>query len=343
MPRSPRPPCRAVGLLAAPVACALLLVPVGPAVGPAAAQEHAHGAAGGTADGVELTVRVDSAASQLTVRVGPVHLPARSHHDAVAQAPDRFFGVPVDGWLTSYRPRLVDGGGEPVPGRLLHHVAFWNTERPDFLCPSKEEHLFGAGGEMNVWPALPGVGYRVREGDRIRVSTMFHNPTETAYPEVYLEVEVGYRSTDEVASRLAAVYPVWLDVQGCGDSGYDLVPGENVDRSEFVMEYGGRLLGLGGHMHDYGRSLRVEDLTRDREVAKLEARLDEEGRILSMPVVPFLATGGYELEEGDTLRVTARYVNSTGRRLPNGAMGIAVGYFLPDRPEALADLNTGDR
>lgn len=325
------------------VAAALVLATASVVAGstPLASQER-HGGHP-VSDDAGLIVRHDSAASEFTVRVGPLRLPARADHGQVAQAPELHVAVPVDGWLVSYRPRLVDGRDERVPGRLLHHVAFWSEERPDFLCPGKDEHVFGAGGEMNVWPALPGVGYRVREGDRIRVSTMFHNPTETAYPEVYLEVEVGYRSTDEVASRLAAVYPVWLDVQGCGDSGYDLVPGENVDRSEFVMEYGGRLLGLGGHMHDYGRSLRVEDLTRDREVAKLEARLDEEGRILSMPVVPFLATGGYELEEGDTLRVTARYVNSTGRRLPNGAMGIAVGYFLPDRPEALADLNTGDR
>ena len=67
----------------------------------------------------------------------------------------------------------MDGAGQPEPGRLLHHVAFYNTARPDFLCPNKQEHIFGAGGEMNDWPALPGVGYRVRKGDRIRISTMF--------------------------------------------------------------------------------------------------------------------------------------------------------------------------
>lgn len=327
---------RTVGVLA-------LATLLASSIGSATAQEEAHGHGTRTADDAELSVKVDSAARQLTVRVGPLRLPAGSRHDEVAQAPDRFLDVPVDGWLTSYRPRLVDGAGEAVPGRLLHHVAFWNTERPDFLCPSKEEHLFGAGGEMNVWPALPGVGYRVREGDSVRVSTMFHNSTETPYPEVYLEVEVGYRSAAEVSQRLTNVYPVWLDVQGCGDSGYDLAPGENVDRAEFTMEYGGKLLGLGGHLHDYGRSLLVEDLTRGREVARLEARLDDEGRIVSMPVVPFLATGGYELEAGDRLRVTARYDNPTGHVLEDGAMGIAVGYFLPDDGAAIVELAERER
>lgn len=325
----------APGLVRVVLPTLFLLVPLSAGPPALAAQEHGDHPTAGDA---ELTVRTAPEASEFTVRVGPLRLPAGVHHGEVAQAPDLHLTVPIEGWLVSYRPRLVDGDGEPVPGRLLHHVAFWSEERPDFLCPSKDEHVFGAGGEMNVWPALPGVGYPVREGDRIRVNTMFHNPTETAYPEVYLEVDVGYRGRGEVEQPLAAVYPVWLDVQECGVSSYDLTPGTNVDSATFTMPYAGRLLGLGGHLHDYGRAVRVEDLSRDRDVATLEARLDGEGRILSMPVVPFIATGGYELEEGDSLRVTARYENPTGRRLEDGAMGIAVGYFRPAAPGALASL-----
>lgn len=325
-------------LVSRAVAAALALASASVVAGstPLASQEH-HGGHP-VSDDAGISVRHDSAASEFTVRVGPLRLPEGAGHGQVAQAPNLHVAVPVDGWLVSYRPRLVDGGGERVPGRLLHHVAFWSEERPDFLCPGKDEHVFGSGGEMNVWPALPGVGYPVREGDRIRVNTMFHNPTDTAYGEVYLEVDVGYRTRSGAAEPLAPVYPVWLDVRKCGASSYDLAPGTNLDSATFVMPYAGRLLGLGGHLHDYGRSVRVVDLTRDREVATLEARLDELGRILSMPVVPFLATGGYELAEGDSLRVSARYENPTGRRLEAGAMGIAVGYFRPAAPEALAEL-----
>lgn len=309
------------------------------AMGPPLAHAQEHPATGDA----ELSVEVDSAASELTVRVGPLSLPAETHHGRVAQAPDLYLTLPVEGWLLAYRPQLVDGRGEVIPGRLLHHVAFWNTERPDLLCPEKQEHVFGAGGEMNVWPALPGVGYRVQEGDRFRVSTMFHNPTDTDYPEVYLEVEVTYRPRSAASEPLEAVYPVWFDVQECGESAYDLAPGENVDRGEFTMPYGGRLLGVGGHLHDYSRSLRLTDRARDRVIAYLQPRLDREGRIVSMPIVPFLATGGYQLEEGDTLQVTARYENPTGRRLEGGAMGIAVGYFQPDDPEAVASLREEGR
>ena len=89
---------------------------------------------------------------------------ANSDHMAVAQPRDLYWEVGFDGWLTAYHPKMTSEDGSPVPRRVLHHVAFWNTSPSDFLCPNKEEHIFGAGSEMNDWPELPGFGYRVRKG-----------------------------------------------------------------------------------------------------------------------------------------------------------------------------------
>jgi hypothetical protein len=47
----------------------------------------------------------------------------------------------------------------------------------------------------------------------------------------------------------------------------------------------------------------------------------------------FLEQGGYKLEMDDVIRVTATYDNTTGKRLPDGAMGILMGYFIPDGPK----------
>lgn len=293
------------------------------------------------AEGVELAV-VDDQAGLLTVRLGPLDLPAASDHMQVEQAPEKQFEVPFSGWLRAYHPRLTDAEGQPIPNRLLHHVAFWNRERPDFLCPAKEEHIFGAGGEMNDWMAIPGFGYRVDEGDRIRVTTMFHNPTDAGYPETYLEVKVEYQAEAPEAARLQSVYPVWFDVKECGRSGYDLEPGFNETTGSFELAYSGRLLGVGGHLHDFGRELRLENATTGREIAILAAELDPAGRILSMPLVPFFLEGGYPLRKGDVVRVSAIYENATGRPLPDGAMGIVVGYFLPDDGGDLAALRKSD-
>ena len=172
--------------------------------------QHDHHSMAGmkTSSQTRLEVQDDAAAQVLTVRVGPLNLPANSDHTAVAQAPTLFLEVPFDGWIVAYHPRLVDGAGHTEPSRLLHHVAFYNTARPDFLCPNKQEHIFGAGGELNDWPALAGFGYRVHPGDRIRVSTMFHNPTETSYPQSWLEVKLDYRSAAK-GEPLKSVYPAW--------------------------------------------------------------------------------------------------------------------------------------
>ena len=280
-----------------------------------------HGAA-------KLETHDDPAAQLLTVRLGPLNLPAHSEHMAVTQPGTLFFATPVDGWLLAYHPRLTDEAGSTLPGALLHHVAFWNTRRSDFLCPNNQEHIFGAGGEMNEWQAVPGFGYRVHPGDRIRVTTMFANPTADDHPQTFLEVKMEYRLAAN--TQLKNVYPAWFDVGQCGDSSYDLKPGVDVTSGTLRLSYSGILLGVGGHMHNYGRQLVLENTRRSESVATLNARVDDQGRLLSIPIAYFLQTGGYRLNKGDALKVTATYDNISGHFLPEGAMGIVVGYFLPD-------------
>ena len=283
----------------------------------------------------KLVLADDSAAHVLTVRIGPLNLPAHASHMDVAQAAPQVLTVPVEGWFVAYHPRLVDASGHPLPGRMLHHVAFWNTGRKDFLCPNKLEHIFGAGGEMNDWPTLPGFGYRVHPGDRVRVDTMFHNPTDTSYPAAYLEVRIEYRGAD---ARLASVYPAWFDVQECGNSGYDLPAGKSVKTGEVKLAYTGRLLGLGGHLHDYGHELTLFTSANQQPVVDLRAELDPAGHIQSMPVEIFAQTGGYKIARGDVFKVSATYENPTGHPIPEGAMGIVVGYFLPVNDADMAEL-----
>lgn len=287
-----------------------------------------------------LKVDDDPAAHVLTVELGPLNLPAHTAHDKAEQMPPRTFDVPFDGWITAYHPALVTPAGQPIPGRLLHHVAFWNTNRADFLCPNKDEHIFGAGGEMNDWPALPGFGYRVHKGDRIRITTMFHNPTATDYPQTVLRVKMEYAPA---AAGLKSVYPAWFDAKECGESDFPLNANGTVQTGTFHLNYSGRLLGVGGHMHDYGQQLMLSVLKpsaapnqQPDAIASLLSKLDNEGHIVSMPVVMFVQGGGYPLVKGESVEVVGTY----GRpRIPNAdGMAIVVGYFLPDNDADMAAL-----
>jgi hypothetical protein len=287
------------------------------------------------AKGVKLDQQVDTVTHTITLREGPLTLPANTDHMKMPQPPDVFWSIPLDAFLRAYTPRLVDANGNAVPGTVLHHTAFWNTNRSDFLCPNKEEHIFGAGSELTDWMEIPGYAYRVQKGDKIRIETMVHNPSTTAYDNVYLEVKIPYA---DPSGPEKSVYPTWMDVQSCGNSGYDLHAGKNENTGTVTVKYSGILLGVGGHMHDYAKQITLEDTTRKETVATLKANVDEKGQLLSMPVVTFFDRGGYKFAAGDQLRITATYDNTTGKVLPAGAMGIVVGYFLPADDTAMSAL-----
>jgi hypothetical protein len=315
-----------------------------PPAAPAHDMDHMHHNHGGfmqqgmhhaVAKGIKLEQQVDGATHTITLREGPLTLPANTDHMKMPQPPDVFWTIPLDAFLRAYTPRLVDAKGNAVPGTVLHHTAFWNTNRSDFLCPNKEEHIFGAGSELTDWMEIPGYAYRVQKGDKIRIETMVHNPTTTVYDNVYLEVKIPY--ADPIAT-VKSVYPAWMDVQSCGNSGYDLHAGKNENTGTVTVKYDGILIGVGGHMHDYAKQITLEDTTRKETVATLNANLSEKGQLLSMPVVTFLDRGGYKFAAGDELRITATYDNTSGKPLPAGAMGIVVGYFLPADDNAMSAL-----
>jgi hypothetical protein len=278
-----------------------------------------------------IQVSNDVAAHVLTVTLGPLNLPANTSHDKAQQMPPQTLTIPFDGWITAYHPALVTPDGHAIPGRLLHHVAFWNTGRSDFLCPNKLEHIFGAGGEMNDWPALPGFGYRVHKGDRISITTMFNNPTTTSYPQTLLRVKMEYAPAE---ANLRSVYPAWFDTQGCGESDFVLGSEGTKKEGSFTLAYSGRLLGVGGHMHDYGERLTLTDA--GKPVATLDAKLDPDGHIVSMPIVTFFDRGGFALAKGDKLDVVGTYGKP---RIPDAhGMAIVVGYFLPNSDADMGKL-----
>ncbi len=289
------------------------------------------------AKGVALNAKMDAATRTITLREGPVNLPAHTNHMNMPQPPDVYWTIALDGWLLAYAPRLVDANGNAVPGTVLHHTAFWNTNRADFLCPNKEEHIFGAGGEMTNWAQVPGYGYRVEKGDKIRIETMVHNPTDTSYDKVYLEVRIPYQDA-ATGAALKNFYPAWMDAKSCGNSGYDLPAGKSEKTGTVAVKYSGVLLGVGGHMHDYAKEIVLQDTTRKETVASLEAKVDEQGHLVSMPTVMFFDRGGYKFAAGDVLKIDATYENPTGKVLRDGAMGIVVGYFVPADDAAMAAL-----
>jgi hypothetical protein len=306
-------------------------------------QEGMHHA---VAKGVALEAKVDVETHTVTLRVGPMNLPAHTSHMKMPQPPDLVWEVPMDGWLLAYHPNLVDDSANSMPGTVLHHVAFWNENRADFLCPNKEEHIFGAVSEMTDWAEVPGYGYRVQKGEKIRIETMMYNPTATSYEKAYLEVVIPFQEASGDASAAAPrknVYPAWMDVASCGNSGYDLPAGKSEKTGTVTVKYDGLLLGVGGHLHDYGEQIVLQDASRKETVATLDAKADAQGHLESVPVKLFVQEGGYKFAAGDVLKISATYDNPTGKLLRDGAMGIAVGYFVAADDAKMAALRRNSK
>ena len=289
-----------------------------------------------------LTVTVDSARREVILRAGPFTIAAMPEgmdhgdhgtHDMPGMAtPFQTFDWPVTGWLRGFRLTLADAEGRTLPRRLIHHVNMMNFERRALLYDAVERTL--AAGQETEDVTLPrSVGFPMAAGTAVGLMAAWDNDTGADIDGVFLTVTLSWSPTN-LSPRPLDALPLYLDVnyQGAGKSdSYDLPAGPSFKSYEFTLPVGGRLLGVGGHLHDYARDLVLEDLETGRAVVRLRARLDPQGKLLSVERKLYGVRGdGLALRAGRRYRITAAYDNPTGTTIRDGAMGIMIGLFVPE-------------
>ena len=110
-----------------------------------------------------------------------------------------------------------------------------------------------------------------------------------------------------------------------------LLPGKSEKAYEFTLPVGGRLLGVGGHLHDYGVGVRLEDAETGKVLTRVEATRDSAGKVRKVSRELFAVRGdGLKLEANHRYRVVGVYDNPTGETLVKGAMAHMSGLFTPD-------------
>ena len=273
-----------------------------------------------------LRVRVDAARNDVVLEVGPIDLPANGDHK---QLPAYHASIPVDGWLHGYRVEMVDGRGRPVPRRTLHHVNVIAPEQRELFSPIMLR--VAAAGQETGAVALPRMlGYRVRRGQQLIVTAMMHNPTPTSYRGVTLRMHFGYTPGDAVLKPMA-VFPFYMDVMPPASlHSWDLPPGRSSRSWEARPAVAGRILGLGGHLHQYGTALRLTDATTGKVLWEARPILDRDGEVTGMPSTRFVWRLGVPVRPDHVYRLTAEYDNPTGQSIPGGGMGALGGALIPD-------------
>ncbi len=297
----------------------------------------------GGAQGQEpkLTVLNNADAGELIIEIGPLHLEAQAGHDEVAQPQAQAIAVPISAYLHGFTTEMLDAAGNPIPSFLLHHVNIIAPQRRELF--SEIMQRVGAAGSETGPVLIPKfVGYPIAAGDSLLFTAMFHNPTNESYHNARLRLRMRYSSAKSKFPRLT-IQPFYLDVMPpAGGHSYDLPPGRSTKSWEGKPAVDGRILGMGGHLHKYGLTLRLEDVTENKVLFESEPELDEDGNVVGMPQKFFFWRLGSPIKASNTYRLTAIYDNPTGETLIGGGMGALGGIFVPSDPDAWPPVNRHD-
>jgi hypothetical protein len=297
------------------------------------------GLSGGKAD-PRVTVAIDSSRHELTITSGPFALPnvppmedhAMMNLGMSHDTPVQRFEWPVDGWFRGFRVDLVDAEGRAVPRHVIHHLIMVNFSRRQLLYPAAER-LMGAGSETDAEVTVPKtIGVPMKPGMRLGMYVAWHNETGKDLQGVFLKLTMLWTPKNQNPRPVNAL-PIYMDVNLTvgGINTFDVPPGHSAKSYEFTLPVGGHLLGVGGHMHDYGSRVRLEDAETGKLLTQVVAKRSPDGKLVKMSRELFGVRGsGLRLKAQHRYRVVGEYDNPTGELRVNGAMAHMVGLFVPD-------------
>jgi len=240
------------------------------------------------------------------------------------------FQWPVRGWFRGFRVEVLDSAGGQLPKRLMHHMIMINYDRRQLIYQAAER-LWGAGVETGSVSLPKTIGVPLAPATNLGLYIAWHNDTGTDLPGVRLRMTMEWTPPNQVP-RPVDVLPFYFDVNLTvgGDNEFDVPPGRSERSHEFVLPTEGRILGLSGHLHQYGREVRLEDAESGKVLTRVEAQQRPNGKVQRMERHLFGVAGqGLKLKAGHRYRVVAVYDNPTGETLVKGAMGSLAGIFAP--------------
>jgi hypothetical protein len=282
-----------------------------------------------------VTTRVDSARGEVVITAGPFRVEPMDHDMAdmeMGSYQDTVytFAWPEDGWMHGYRIELRDAQGRPLPRNMIHHIGLNNFARRQPQYPAVER-LLASGKETSDVSLLPSLGVPLAKGDTLGLFAMLMSTDGRGADSAYVVISMPW--TVRGRGHPTDVLPLLIDVHADvgGFSRYDLPAGRSERSEEFVLSVSGGLIGVGGHLHDYATSVRLEDVKSGKVLVRLKARTAANGELLSVDRFVF---GFHEdmlrLEAGRRYRIVAAYNNTSGKMIPDGAMGMIAGAFVPD-------------
>jgi hypothetical protein len=280
----------------------------------------------------QVAISVDSARGEVTITAGPYDLPnmppdMEEMHMGTPQV--LRFDWPVDGGLRGFNLSMQTADGKPLPKSVIHHLIAVNFDRRQIVY-QMVERLFGWGKETDPVMLPSGVGVPLAKGQHLGVYAMWHNDSGHDIHNAYLKMTLAFIPKSRLQNP---VLPMYVDVNNHigGVTTFDVPPGKSTRAYEFEFPLSGRLIGIGGHLHDYGVAVRFEDAETGKVLVRLKSDRDSKGEISK---VGRFIWGFHEealpIEAHHKYRVVAEYDNPTGKTIPQGGMGHINGVFSPN-------------
>ena len=287
-----------------------------------------------------VTITANPTRDELTLELPPVDLPAGT----VVDQPAAVGEFPVNGSIYASRAEVVDEHGRVLPMDLLHHMNVMDPSERELFLPIGRRIL--ASGRETGEIRFPWLlfGSRVRAGERILANAMIHNPTTVGYRGVRVRLRLSY-VPERRPWPLFAIIPWQLDVGfPVGDKSFDLPPGRSERSYEGSPAVEGKLIVIGGHMHEYGRTIEFWDATTGKMLWHGEPARAPSGEPSAVPLTTFYSlTGiGLRITPAHRYRVRVIYENPTGRTIAAGGMGVVGGLFMPGRTAVWPKTDVSD-
>src|SRR4029077_13703447 len=190
-------------------------------------------------------------------------------------------------------------------------------------------------------------GLPLQRGQRLIAGAMLANSSAVAYHHVHVRLVLDY-VRGGLPWPLYRTYPWSLDVQyplgrpPTGSKAFDLAPGRTERFWEGSPAIPGSILGLGGHLHDYGVSLELRDMATGEVLWRGTPKTDGAGRVITFSLARFYSWRrlGIHVIPAHTYRLTAVYENPTGKLIRDGGMGAVAGLVVAGRRRARAAADT---
>lgn len=256
------------------------------------------------------------------------------------------FSWPVTGWIRGVRLRIFDDAGKPLSRKLVHHINVVNFGRRQ-LFYAIPERMIAMGEETEDVKVPATVGIPVSADMPMAALVMWHNHTKSMIKGVNFELTVEYSPTNLVPKPVS-VLPVYLDVMNPvgRDVDFELPAGQSSFQKDFRLPVSGRIIGAGGHAHDFATGLILQDVTdstKPKQVVNLGIQLAPKGYIMKIDrILPGITGDGIKLQDTHTYRLIGKYNNPTGKAIEKGAMLHMILLYVPDKADGWPKLNTAD-